>query len=205
MLFPNVFLPLHIFEPRYRQMVADALAGDRIIGMVLLRPGHEDDYDGAPPIYTTGCSGLITHVEQLEDGRYNLVLRGLEKFAIQSEEHTGASGGSTEAPWSRRSTKRSRQAIASARDERKRLQKLLTPMFSDSLRSPAAREDAGRRSGQRAGAVPGLRAAGKARAARAPGPLARCRSMIELLEMKAMSQGSGDRGRADALIQRSLH
>ena len=42
-LFPNVFLPLHIFEPRYRTMVADALAGDRIIGMVLLRPGYEAD------------------------------------------------------------------------------------------------------------------------------------------------------------------
>ena len=71
-------------------MVADALAGDRIIGMVLLRPGYEDDYEGAPPIYATGCSGLITHVEQLEDGRYNLVLRGLEKFTIQSEETPAA-------------------------------------------------------------------------------------------------------------------
>ena len=68
-LFPNVFLPLHIFEPRYRQMVAESLAGDRIIGMVLLKPGYEDDYEGAPPIYATGCSGLITHAEQLEDGK----------------------------------------------------------------------------------------------------------------------------------------
>ena len=55
-LFPNVFLPLHIFEPRYRQMVTDSLAGDRIIGMVTLRPGADEDYDGTPPIYTTGCS-----------------------------------------------------------------------------------------------------------------------------------------------------
>src|SRR6185436_5829944 len=85
-LFPNVFLPLHIFEPRYRQMITESLAGDRIIGMVLLKRGYEDDYDGAPPIYATGCSGLITHAEQLEDGNYNLVLRGLEKFAIQNEE-----------------------------------------------------------------------------------------------------------------------
>ena len=85
-LFPNVFLPLHIFEPRYRQMVAEALAGDRILGMVLLRPGYEDVYDGAPPIYATGCSGLITHVDTLEGGNYNLVLRGLEKFTIQREE-----------------------------------------------------------------------------------------------------------------------
>ena len=81
-----MFLPLHIFEPRYRQMIADALSGDRIIGMVLLKPGFEDDYEGRPPIYGTGCSGLITHVERMEDGRYNLVLRGLEKFIVHGEE-----------------------------------------------------------------------------------------------------------------------
>ena len=63
-LFPNVFLPLHIFEPRYREMVADALDGDRIIGMVLLRPGWEGDYEGRPPVYPIGCAGLITHAER---------------------------------------------------------------------------------------------------------------------------------------------
>jgi Lon protease-like protein len=89
-LFPNVFLPLHIFEPRYRQMIAEALAGDRIIGMVLLRPGYEGEYEGAPPVYATGCSGLITHAERLDDGKYNLVLRGLEKFEIRSEEPAAA-------------------------------------------------------------------------------------------------------------------
>src|SRR5687767_3145429 len=53
-LFPNVFLPLHIFEPRYRRMVDDALNGDRIIGMVLLRAGWERDYDGRPAVYAVG-------------------------------------------------------------------------------------------------------------------------------------------------------
>jgi len=86
-LFPNVFLPLHIFEPRYRDMVADALASDRMIGMVLLRPGWDRDYEGRPPIYPIGCSGVMTHVEQLPDGRYNLVLRGLERFRILAENH----------------------------------------------------------------------------------------------------------------------
>jgi uncharacterized protein len=86
-LFPNVFLPLHIFEPRYRQMIADAVLGDRMIGMVLLRPGWEHDYEGRPPVYPIGCSGVITHVEQLADGRYNIVLRGLERFRILDEEH----------------------------------------------------------------------------------------------------------------------
>jgi Lon protease-like protein len=86
-LFPNVFLPLHIFEPRYREMVADAVASDRMIGMVLLRPGWEHDYEGRPPIYPIGCSGLITHVERLNDGRYNIVLRGLERFRVVEEDH----------------------------------------------------------------------------------------------------------------------
>src|SRR5262249_41945407 len=85
-LFPHVFLPLHIFEPRYRQMVADALSGDRLIGMTLLRPGFETDYEGRPPIYTIGCAGLITHFERLEDGRFNLILRGLDKFKVHGEE-----------------------------------------------------------------------------------------------------------------------
>jgi uncharacterized protein len=85
-LFPNVFLPLHIFEPRYREMIADAAASDRLIGMVLLRPGWENEYEGRPPVYPIGCSGVITHMEQLHDGRYNIVLRGLERFRILSED-----------------------------------------------------------------------------------------------------------------------
>jgi Lon protease-like protein len=85
-LFPNVFLPLHIFEPRYREMVADALAGDRMIGMVLLQPGWEHDYEGRPPVYPIGSSGLITHFERLADGRYNIILRGLERFRIVEED-----------------------------------------------------------------------------------------------------------------------
>jgi Lon protease-like protein len=85
-LFPNVFLPLHIFEPRYRAMVTDALAGDRIIGMVLLQPGYQADYEGRPPVYAIGCAGVITHSEALPDGRFNIVLRGLEKFRVTGED-----------------------------------------------------------------------------------------------------------------------
>jgi Lon protease-like protein len=85
-LFPAAFLPLHIFERRYREMVADALAGDRLIGMVLLRPGWESDYEGRPAVYPIGCAGFITHADQLEDGRYNIVLRGMEKFRVVSED-----------------------------------------------------------------------------------------------------------------------
>ena len=87
-LFPGVLLPLHIFEPRYRTLVADALETDRRLGMVLLKPGWESDYDGRPPIHTIGCSGVIVHATQLEDGRYNMVLRGLERFRVLDEDHT---------------------------------------------------------------------------------------------------------------------
>ena len=86
MLFPNISRPLHIFEPRYRSMVADALKGDRIIGMVLLRPGYEAEYEGRPPVYPIGCAGVITDVDELPDGRYAIVLRGLVKFRITGED-----------------------------------------------------------------------------------------------------------------------
>jgi Lon protease-like protein len=85
-LFPGVYLPLHIFEPRYREMVSDALEGDREIGMVLLKPGYEAEYEGRPPIFPIGCSGLIAHHERLPDGRFNVVLQGVERFRVSGED-----------------------------------------------------------------------------------------------------------------------
>jgi Lon protease-like protein len=84
-LFPGVFLPLHVFEERYRALTRDALSGDRIIGMTLLRPGFEGDYHGRPPMYPVGCAGVISHSDRLPDGRYNIVLHGLSKFRIVEE------------------------------------------------------------------------------------------------------------------------
>ena len=86
-LFPDVCLPLRIFEPRYRQMLAAALNGDRLIGMVLLKAGHQAAYEGEPPVYQVGCAGLVTHAEQLEDGRSNIVLHGIQRFRILTENH----------------------------------------------------------------------------------------------------------------------
>ena len=85
-LFPRTTQPFHIFEPRYRAMVADALEGDSIIGMILLQPGHEAEYEGRPPIFDVGCAGVIIAVEELPDGRYNIVLDGLVKFRVLSED-----------------------------------------------------------------------------------------------------------------------
>src|SRR5688572_32858871 len=86
MLFPGVSRPLYIFEPRYRAMVADALKGDRIIGMTTLKPGYEANYAGRPPVYEVGCAGVITDVEELSGGRFNIVLRGLVKFRVTGED-----------------------------------------------------------------------------------------------------------------------
>ena len=85
-LFPGVFLPLHIFEARYRAMTEDALAGDRMIGMPLLKPWFDAEYEGRPPIYPVGCVGLITHAERLPDGRFNVVLQGVERFRVKEED-----------------------------------------------------------------------------------------------------------------------
>jgi len=88
MLFPGVSRPLHIFEPRYRAMVADALKGDRIIGMTTLKPGYEADYQGRPPIYEIGCAGVISEVEELPGGRFNIILRGVVKFRVTGEDQS---------------------------------------------------------------------------------------------------------------------
>jgi hypothetical protein len=85
-LFPGVSRPFLIFEPRYREMIADALKGDKVIGMVRLRPGFEKDYDGRPPIFSVGCIGTIEKYEELPDGRYVILLRGMTTFRVLSED-----------------------------------------------------------------------------------------------------------------------
>jgi Lon protease-like protein len=85
-LFPGVTRPLLIFEPRYREMVADALKGNRVIGMVMLQPGYEKDYEGRPPVRDIGCAGTIAEYQQLPDGRYVILLRGLTTFRVLSED-----------------------------------------------------------------------------------------------------------------------
>lgn len=79
-LFPGGQLPLHIFEPRYRAMIADALAGDRLIGMVQPR-----DQSEPPGLFEIGCLGKIVGADALDDGRYNIVLEGLGRFRIARE------------------------------------------------------------------------------------------------------------------------
>jgi len=87
-LFPGMPLPLHIFEPRYRQMVRDVAMGDKTIGMLLLRPGWERDYAGCPPVFEVGCAGVLEQCEAMADGRFNILLRGVSRFRILAE-HEG--------------------------------------------------------------------------------------------------------------------
>ena len=181
-LFPQVFLPLHIFEPRYRQMVADALEGDRLIGMVLLRPGWEGKYDGRPPVYPIGCAGVITHHDRLPDGRCNIVLRGLEKFRITGESEARsyriASIDSLDEPLA----DAEREEIRAARTK---LEALLVPQprgrGADPKLPPAmGDEDLVNTLAQYMEFEPLEKQALLER----EGALARCRSLIELLEMK---------------------
>ena len=82
LLFPRAHLPLHIFEPRYRALVADASARDRRIAMIQPRDQRGDD--GAE-LFDIGCVGRIDQVEALDDGRFNLILEGVQRFRLVRE------------------------------------------------------------------------------------------------------------------------
>jgi Lon protease-like protein len=84
-LFPNVVQGLHIFEPRYRQLMNDVLTTDKLITLALLKPGWEDNYDDKPEIEPVACLGRVTWHEKLEDGRFNLRLRGLIRLRLLEE------------------------------------------------------------------------------------------------------------------------
>jgi Lon protease-like protein len=83
--FPQTRLPLHVFEPRYKQMVENALVADERIGIVLLESGWEADYFGLPRIHSFGTVGVIEDSILLDDGRYNLLLGGEVRFEIVEE------------------------------------------------------------------------------------------------------------------------
>ena len=83
-LFPRAVLPLHIFEDRYKAMITDALRGNRLIAMALLKPGWEQNYYGRPEIHPVVCVGtLLTH-EKLPDGKYNLLLQGHTRTGLSA-------------------------------------------------------------------------------------------------------------------------
>ena len=193
-LFPNVFMPLHIFEPRYRAMVSDALAGDRIIGMVLLRAGFERDYEGRPAIFPIGCAGVVTHSEPLPDGRFNIVLKGIEKFRVTGEDASK--------PYRLATIDSLPELVPDAerselRHLRLRLETLLAAAAEREGGDPkfpraVADEDLVNALAQYIGLEPLERQALLER----EGVLARCHGLIELLEMKTIERGATSKGRA---------
>ena len=193
-LFPNVFMPLHIFEPRYRAMVSDALAGDRIIGMVLLKAGFERDYEGRPAIFPIGCAGVVTHSEPLPDGRFNIVLKGIEKFRVTGED--------TSKPYRLATIDSLPELVPDA--ERSELRQLR--MRLETLLAAAAEREGGDPKFPRAVAdedlvnalaqYMGLEPLERQALLERDGVLARCHGLIELLEIKTIERGATPKGRA---------
>ena len=226
-LFPDVFLPLHVFEPRYRDLIRAALDSDRLIGMVLVRAGADgceqvrtgaDGYEqvrtGAdgyeqvrasagefdlakldePVIYPIGCAGVISHVEEVEDGRYNIILRGLQKFRITGEDDDP--------------TRRYRVAHVepisdlpidkdALRHERSRLESLLVDSGTEnfSFRLPPSMPDV-----EFVHALSqyfGFEAVERQALLEMSGAVARCRAMIELVEMQLLMGSQGWQGKAN--------
>jgi uncharacterized protein len=187
-LFPSALLPLHIFEPRYRAMVTDALDGERLIGMVMLRPGWESHYEQMPDVYPVGCAGFITHADQLPDGRYNILLRGLEKFRILGERP--AREGVQRYRLARiEAIKEANTAItAASREARHRLEKLLAKKLHkhdhDFIPKDVPDADLVHAIAQH------LEPLEKQALLECNGLLERCEALVELLEMRMMPQGT---------------
>ncbi|MGO9450571.1 MAG: LON peptidase substrate-binding domain-containing protein [Candidatus Binataceae bacterium] len=84
-LFPGIKLPLRIFEPRYRDMIAEVAASQGIIGMILLKGEWRDDYHAFPDIFEVGCAGRVQDLVRIPNGEYTLVLDGLSEFRVRRE------------------------------------------------------------------------------------------------------------------------
>jgi Lon protease-like protein len=84
-VFPDSLVPLKVFEPRYVAMVEEALEDDRLVGMALLKPGYQKDYEGAPAIYPVVCVGRILQHKRLTNGHIDFWLYGLERARILEE------------------------------------------------------------------------------------------------------------------------
>ncbi len=120
-LLPGTILPLHIFETRYRAMVADALDGNRMIGMAKLKPGWEDAPE-SPAVHEVGGAGEIVESERLEDGRYNILLEGRFRYRILEEVPEGT-------PYRTASVEEIASIPFGSRDEGERVSRMAVSLF----------------------------------------------------------------------------
>jgi uncharacterized protein len=160
---------------------------------VLLQPGYEADYEGCPAVYDVGCAGLITHVERLSDGRFNMVLRGLERFRIVSEEPLSSTVLYRRAAVAPLADVGAGERPDLLRAARQKLEALLAPLFTGTLAArglPQQMPD-----DELINALAQyleLEPLEKQALLERDGPLARCQSLVELLEMRAlMEKGLG--------------
>ena len=188
-LFPAALLPLHIFEPRYRAMVADALDNERLIGMAMLRPGWESNYEGTPAVYPIGCAGFITHADELPDGRYNILLRGLEKFRILDEHHMREDVDRYLMARVESIAEAERLSTAAPCDARQRLERLIAKHLrrnpDDTIPKDIPDADLVHAIAQH------LEPLEKQALLECNGLLERCRALVELLEMKTIVMPGG--------------
>ncbi|HEY0466610.1 MAG TPA: LON peptidase substrate-binding domain-containing protein [Polyangiaceae bacterium] len=84
-LFPGALMPLHVFEPRYRELVREVLAGHKLMGVARLKPGFEQDYEGRPPVFDVCGVGAVIDSLEHADGRFDITLRGLARARILEE------------------------------------------------------------------------------------------------------------------------
>jgi Lon protease-like protein len=189
-LFPGAVVPLHIFEPRYRAMVGDALDGERLIGMVLLRPGWETVYERTPAVYPVGCAGFIAHSSRQPDGRYNILVRGLEKFRILQErrERDGAETYRVAHIETIPEVVEDR-AAADIRDARGRLERLIAKRLQrstdEAIPKGIADEDF------IIGIAQHFEPLEKQALLECEGPLRRCERLVELLQMRMLGVPAG--------------
>jgi len=185
-LFPDVFLPLHIFEDRYRMMVQDALSENRTIGIVLLREKNSH-VSRTSTVYNVGCSGLITHCERMANGCFNIVLRGQERFRILEEDHSK--------PYRRAMVEYLTEPIPAAevlRQKRERLEQLLTKRLTSTesvtwMASQMADKDFINALSQYLELEPAEKQALLER----QGLKERCQSLIDLLEINNLTDRNG--------------
>jgi Lon protease-like protein len=187
-LFPSALLPLHIFEPRYRAMVGDALDSERLIGMVMLRPGWEPRYEEAPDVYPIGCAGFITHADPLPDGRFNIMLRGMQKFRILGERPARDGVERYRIARVEPIKEVSSGVTAASREARHRLEKVLARKLQkhdhDFIPKDVPDADLVHAIAQH------LEPLEKQALLECNGLLERCEALVELLEMRMMPQGT---------------
>ncbi|MCK9543395.1 MAG: LON peptidase substrate-binding domain-containing protein [Novosphingobium sp.] len=185
LLYPGLQLPLHIFEPRYRAMVGDALARDRRIGMI--QP--QQPVEGAP-LFTIGCLGKIADVEALPDGRYNIVLEGEARFRILRELDVTTPFRQIEARLLEEQEGESLSAVERAGFEREARRFAQTQGYRVDWESVARLDDVSLING--VSQIAPFDAAARQALLECPGIAARCELLIQLMQFFGKHDGGDD-------------